>query len=98
MAEVAVLGLGWMGQAHSRGCRRAPSYFPDRGYEPDLVVVSDTVAERRDDAVRSFGFREATADWHEVVTHPDVDVVFVPEIFDLQAELPFHLRLQREIG
>jgi predicted dehydrogenase len=74
---IGVIGFGWMGQAHSRGCRRAPSYFPDRGYDPDLVVVSDTIATRRLDAVRSFGFREAVADWTEVVRHPDVRVVFV---------------------
>ncbi|MEQ1698883.1 MAG: Gfo/Idh/MocA family oxidoreductase [Ilumatobacteraceae bacterium] len=74
---IGVIGFGWMGQAHSRGCRRAPSYFPNRDYEPDLVVVSDTIAARRDDAVRSFGFRKAVADWHDVVTDPEVDVVFV---------------------
>jgi predicted dehydrogenase len=74
---IGVIGFGWMGQAHSRGCRRAPSYFPDRAYEPVLRVVSDTVVERRDDAVRSFGFERSVADWHEVVTAPDVDVVFI---------------------
>ena len=74
---IGVIGFGWMGQAHSRGCRRAPSYFPNRDYEPDMVVVSDTVEARRDDAVRSFGFRMAVADWHDVVTDPEVDVVFV---------------------
>jgi len=74
---IGVIGFGWMGQAHSRGCRRAPSYFPNRDYEPELVVVSDTVAARRDDAVRSFGFRKAVEDWHEVMSDPDVDVVFI---------------------
>ena len=74
---IGVIGFGWMGQAHSRGCRRAPSYFLNRDYEPDLVVVSDTIEARRDDAVRSFGFRKAVADWHDVVTDPDVEVVFV---------------------
>ncbi|MFM7687264.1 MAG: Gfo/Idh/MocA family protein [Actinomycetota bacterium] len=74
---IGVIGFGWMGQAHSRGCRRAPSYFPNRDYEPDLVVVSDTVAERRDDAVRSFGFRTAVEDWHDVMSNPDVEVVFI---------------------
>jgi predicted dehydrogenase len=74
---IGVIGFGWMGQAHSRGCRRAPSYFPNRDYEPDLVVVSDTVAARRNDAVRSFGFRRAVEDWHEVMADPDVDVVFI---------------------
>ena len=75
--RIGVIGFGWMGQAHSRGCRRAPSYFLDRGYEPELVVVSDTVQARRDDAVRSFGFQRAVADWHEVIDATDVDVVFV---------------------
>jgi predicted dehydrogenase len=74
---IGVIGFGWMGQAHSRGCRRAASYFPTRAYDTDLVMVSDTLPERRDDAVRSFGFRSASADWHEVVNHPEIDVVFV---------------------
>ena len=75
--RIGVIGFGWMGQAHSRGCRRAPSYFLDRDYEPELVVVSDTVEARRDDAVRSFGYQRAVDDWHEVVDASDVDVVFV---------------------
>ena len=74
---IGVIGFGWMGQAHSRGCRRAPSYFPDRNYEPELVVVSDTVAVRGEEAVRSFGFATAVADWRQVVEHDEVDVVFV---------------------
>lgn len=74
---IGVIGFGWMGQAHSRGCRRAPSYFPDRNYEPELVVVSDTVAVRGEEAVRSFGFATAVDDWRRVVEHADVDVVFV---------------------
>ncbi len=74
---IGVIGFGWMGQAHSRGCRRAPAYFPLRAYEPELVAISDTIEARRDDAVRSFGFRESAADWHDVVANPAVDVVFV---------------------
>jgi predicted dehydrogenase len=84
---VGVVGFGWMGQAHSRGCRRAPSYFPERGYEPELVVVGDTIAERRDEAVRSFGFRESAPDWHAVVEHPDVDVVFITSPNMLHVEM-----------
>ena len=74
---IGVVGFGWMGQAHSRGCRRAPAHFPTREYQPDLVVVSDVLESRRTAAVNDFGFREAVADWHDVVTHPDVDIVFV---------------------
>jgi len=84
---IGVIGFGWMGQAHSRGCRRAPSYFPDRTYDPDLVLVADTLADRRRDAVESFGFRGATADWHELVADPAVDVVFVTSPNMLHVEM-----------
>jgi len=84
---IGVIGFGWMGQAHSRGCRRAPSYFLDRGYDPDLVMVADTLDTRRRDAVESFGFSGATADWHELVTDRDVDVVFVTSPNMLHVEM-----------
>ena len=74
---VAVLGLGWMGQAHSRSVLRIPSLFPERSFEPRLVVCADSVAERRDRAVQDFGFERSVADWHDAVNAPDVDAVWV---------------------
>lgn len=74
---VAVLGLGWMGQAHSRSVLRIPSLFPERSFDPELVVCADTEADRRDRAVNDFGFQRAVADWQEAVTAPDVDAVWV---------------------
>ncbi len=74
---VAVVGFGWMGQAHTRSYLRIPTLFPERDYDPELVVISDTVQARVDEAVESFGFREGTTDWSEAIAHPDVDVVCV---------------------
>ena len=74
---VAVLGLGWMGQAHSRSMLRIPSLFPDRSFDPVLVVCADTEEERRERAVRDFGFQRAVADWHDAINSDDVDVVWV---------------------
>jgi predicted dehydrogenase len=74
---IGVVGFGWMGQAHSRSYRRIPTHFPDRTAEPDLVVCSDTVESRRDEAHATFGFRETAADWRVVCGHPEVDVVVV---------------------
>ncbi len=74
---IAVLGLGWMGQAHSRSAMRIPSLFPERSFHPHLVVCADTVEERRERAVRDFGFDRAVEDWREAVSAPDVDVVWV---------------------
>ncbi|MEJ6619885.1 MAG: Gfo/Idh/MocA family oxidoreductase [Pontimonas sp.] len=74
---VAVLGLGWMGQVHSRAMLRMPSLFPDRSFDPILVVCADTEEERRDRAVNDFGFQRAVADWREAVEADDVDIVWV---------------------
>lgn len=67
---IAVLGLGWMGQAHSRSARRIPGHFADRSYDPRLVVCADPLAERRRQAVEDLGFERAVGDWHEAVTAP----------------------------
>lgn len=74
---VAVLGLGWMGQAHARSMLRIPSLFPNRSFDPVLVVCADTEADRRERAVLDFGFERAVADWHEAVNSDDIDVVWV---------------------
>lgn len=73
---IAVLGLGWMGQAHSRSALRIPSLFPHRSFDPELVVCADTDPERRERAVRDFGFGRAVEDWREAIT-ADVDAVWV---------------------
>jgi predicted dehydrogenase len=74
---VAVIGFGWMGQAHSRSYARIPSLFPNRTFQPDLVVCADNLAERGEEAVRSFGFQTSTTDWREAIERDDVDVVTV---------------------
>ena len=75
--RIAVLGLGWMGQAHSRSALRIPSLFPDRDFDPVLTVCADTDASRRDRATDDFGFARATDDWREAATADDVDAVWV---------------------
>jgi predicted dehydrogenase len=74
---VGVVGLGWMGQAHSRSMRRIPSLFPERSFDPRLVVGADSVPARSDEAVASFGFEEGVTEWQRVVDHPDVELVVV---------------------
>ncbi|MCY3561017.1 MAG: hypothetical protein OXH20_07590 [bacterium] len=67
---LAVVGFGWMGQAHARSYLRLPTLFEDRVYEPRLVVCADSLAERRRMAVESFGFGEASESWEAAVEHP----------------------------
>lgn len=75
--RIAVLGLGWMGQAHSRSALRIPSLFPDRNFDPILMVCADTDPIRRERAQSDFGFRRVTDDWLSAATADDVDAVWV---------------------
>jgi predicted dehydrogenase len=84
---IGVIGFGWLGQAHSRSMLRIPTLFPEREFDPELVVCGDTVPERIDDAVRSFGFGRGTADWRQVVEDPAVDVVVIAAPNMLHVEL-----------
>ncbi|MCY3636868.1 MAG: Gfo/Idh/MocA family oxidoreductase [bacterium] len=74
---IAVVGFGWMGQAHARSYLRLPTLFEDRAYDPQLVICSETIENRRNAATSAFGFREATEDWRPALEHPEVDVVVV---------------------
>lgn len=74
---LAVVGFGWMGEAHSRSAARIASLFPDRTFDVDLVVCADSVAARRHRAVDGFGFTTATDDWRAAIERDDVDVVYV---------------------
>ncbi len=84
---VGVIGFGWLGQAHSRSMLRIPTLFPERDFDPELVVCGDTAPERIDDAVRSFGFGRGTADWRQVIEDPAVDVVVIAAPNMLHLEL-----------
>jgi predicted dehydrogenase len=84
---VGVIGFGWLGQAHSRSLLRIPTLFGGREFDAELVICGDTLPERRDDAVRSFGFARSTADWRAVVDDPAVDVVFIAAPNMLHVEL-----------
>ncbi len=74
---IAVIGFGWMGQAHARSYARLPMIFDSLCYRPELTVCVDTVAERRAVAQSDFGFRHAVEDWRVAVDSPDVDVVVI---------------------
>jgi predicted dehydrogenase len=74
---IGVIGFGWMGQAHSRSYLRISTLFPERTFDTDMVIISDNVQARVDDAIDSFGFREGSTNWEDVMAHPDVDVVCI---------------------
>jgi predicted dehydrogenase len=102
---VGVIGFGWLGQAHSRSMLRIPTLFPERGFDPELVVCADTAPERIDDAVRSFGFARGAADWRRVLDDPDVDIVVIAapnmlhvELVEAAAAAGKHIFCEKPVG
>ena len=74
---VGVIGFGWLGQAHTRSLLRIPTLFERRGFDTTLVACSDTLPDRLDQAINSFGFKRASAAWESVIEDPDVEVVYI---------------------
>ena len=74
---VGIVGLGWMGQVHTRAYRRLPDHYPDCALTPRLVLAADTVEERARDSAGRLGYGGWTTDWREVVEHPEVETVSV---------------------
>jgi predicted dehydrogenase len=102
---LGLIGFGWMGQAHSRSYRRLPMLFPDREADAELVICSDTIAERREQAVAAFGYGEATSDWRRVCEHPGVDAVVVTapnmlhvEIVEAASAAGKHVFCEKPVG
>ena len=72
---IGVIGMGWMGTTHSRSYRLVNDRFHDSGVRAQLVICADDVAHRAEEARETLGFEMSTTDWHQVVDHPEVQVI-----------------------
>ncbi len=102
---IGVIGMGWMGEVHSRSYRAIPDRFPDIGVKPRLVVCADPVAARAEAAQKRFGFERATSDWREAIADPAVEVVNVAapngmhlEINRAAARAGKHILCEKPVG
>jgi len=72
--NIAMIGYGFMGRAHTNAWRQVRSFF-DTPYEPVLKVIcgrNETEVKRVADR---FDWQEYATEWEEVVTRNDIDVV-----------------------
>ena len=102
---IAVIGFGWMGQAHSRSYRNIPVYFPEANLHPRLITIADTVQERLDLAVNNFGFEQGTTDWRTILDDPRVDVIDITapnamhqELAEAAAAAGKHIFCEKPVG
>lgn len=84
---VGLISVGWMGKVHSRAYTNLPVVYPELGIKPRLIMAADTSQERAEFAREVLGFEASTADYHEVLNHPDIDVVSICAPNFLHAEM-----------
>ena len=86
---IGLLGVGWMGQLHSASYRRVRDHYPACQGTPRLVIAADASQERARAASEELGYESWTADWREVLAHPEVDAVSItaPNFLHLEMAL-----------
>src|SRR5262249_27144956 len=84
---IGVIGIGLMGLVHSRYYRMINDRFHQSGLRTRLVICADDVESRAREAKERLDFEHWTADWKEVVTHPDVQIVNVASPNYLHVEM-----------
>src|SRR5918998_586657 len=75
--RVGIVGFGWMGQVHARAYARLRQHY-DSPLAPILVAVADNASDTRlAEAVAAYGFSATYADWTELVSRADLDLISV---------------------
>ncbi len=102
---VGVIGMGWMGQTHSRAYNQIKDRFHEAEFEPRLIICADSDEARTAKAQQRFGFEQAVTDWQAVIDHPEVDVVNVTapnglhlEINRAAAAAGKHINCEKPVG
>jgi predicted dehydrogenase len=84
--NIAMLGTGFMGKAHSNGWMKVAKFF-DVPYEPVFKVVFGRNKETTDAFAGRWGYETSTQDWKEAVARDDVDVVCVVTTTHMHKEM-----------
>lgn len=71
--NVAMIGGGFMGKAHSNAWKRVSEFF-DADFQPVLKVIAGNKTRLEDFAER-WGYEEVTYDWRTVMERDDIDIV-----------------------
>lgn len=73
-ANVAMIGHGFMGMAHSQAWRVAPRFF-DLPLTPAMKTIVGRGARATEKAAKDWGWQSASTDWQSVVGSDEIDIV-----------------------
>ena len=85
--NVAMIGSGFMGKAHSLAYSAMPLHFHPAPALPVRKVLADVTPEIAAAAAERLQFEESSGDWREVVARPDIDIVDICTPNDSHAEI-----------
>jgi predicted dehydrogenase len=84
--NVAMVGYGFMGAAHSQAWRVAPRFF-DLPLEPHLHTIVGRDAERVEAAADRFGWANSETDWRRAIENDDIDLIDICSPGDTHSEI-----------
>jgi len=73
--NVAVIGYGFMGKAHSNAYSQVGHFFPELKHRPVLKVLCARDAAKAKAFADTWGFQRVETDWRKAVEAKDVDAV-----------------------
>ena len=71
---IGLIGSGFMGRCHVNAYNSIASIF-EVSIRPVLKILADATPELASQQAKALQFEQSTADWQELVNHPEVDVV-----------------------
>ncbi len=84
---IGVIGMGWMGEEHTRAYRQIPHRYPDTPLKPVLIACADENIQRAERDKQRFGFKTAVQNWRDVIHNDEVELVCVTTPNNLHAEI-----------
>jgi predicted dehydrogenase len=85
--NVAVIGYGFMGKAHSNAYARLPHFFPDLEHRPVLRALCARDADKAGRFAQTWGYESVETDWRRVVERDDIDLIDICTPNDTHEEI-----------
>ena len=84
--NVAMVGYGFMGAAHSQGWRTAPRFF-DLPIQPRMKTIVGRDQAKVSAAGEQFGWEEAETDWTKLIDRDDIHLIDICTPGDTHADI-----------
>ena len=84
--NIALIGAGFMGKAHSNAWRQAAAFSAPR-LTPCRKVICGLDRRQVRAMARAYGWEDTSSDWREVVARPEIDLVDICTPGDSHAEI-----------